>query len=143
MDSGALREAVWDLFAADSGNGGIYDAVSGRMAYQRVPTEDWDRPYVVFAFVSGVLERTFGDVYDEVRVSFTCIDDNDQSGIDNVGKKLRALFDDATLTVAGAELAHITTDRVLHVGPDWVPNEAGTEGDWRDVTDYMILVKEN
>jgi len=136
-----LREAIWDRFNASQGAGTVYAAVSGRMRYGRVRNTD-DMPYIIYTFVSDTPFRAFGiETFNKIRVSFTCWDERDQANIEDVASKLRARFDDCTLTYAGAELSHIDVTRQAHFGPDWLANEAGG-GAWRDVTDYMVTVQE-
>jgi len=142
VDTGALREAIWDRFAGDQSAGTVYAAVSGQMRYGRKP-DTWSMPYILYSFVSAVPYRTYGiNTYDRMRVSFTVQDERDQANIDDIGKKLRARFDDCTLSFAGAELSHVHVTRIMQNGPVWVANPAGG-GVWRDVTDYEVEVKEN
>lgn len=141
MNSAALREAIYDQFAGVQTAGSIYALTGGRLRYGRPSHDNFPMPYVLYAFLSDAPDNVFGGIFADLRVSFTCWDERAQTNIDALGAALRTRFDDCTLTFSGGELSHVDMTRALHVGPTFVADEAGG-GAWRDVTDYMVKVKE-
>lgn len=104
--------------------------------HQRAP-EGTRLPYITFFFVDGVPQDTFDNKYIESwRVQFSCWSDkrDDPGEAMDMYELLRAVFDRATLTVAGYNAISMQreTQRPIQ-DPD---------GGWQYMVEYMAIIQE-
>jgi hypothetical protein len=131
--AGIMTKCAGSAFSTDLG-GRIYEANAPQHA---------DYPYCVFSIIGGGDEGTFTETIDDVTVQFSLF--SISSGPGEVGTAyadLIALFDNATLTIAGDAFL-----RCVRNGPpmtmfDYVTTETGEVGLRHWAVDYSIMVQD-
>jgi len=136
----SLLKAIKTLFNSDQSAGTVYAAVGGRYDCPRAPDKQtW--PYIVGNVIDGVSDPVLNNTsVDEYRFQFSIFSDKktDASECVEILDKLRALFDDATLSFAGTSNDHASwfVERDIDTGPDVDDSER-----MMCTQDYLIRVQ--
>jgi hypothetical protein len=140
-----VKNLATAIFSKISGSA-FETSIGGRLYQGAVPkgqNPQW--PYSVFFGVSDVPADTFTEKLEDVYVQFSVFSSGASTGeAHDTVANLRALFDDATLSITGN--VHLMMQRV---GGDPTPRpvfddtESGEGQYWQMDTEYRILIKRN
>jgi hypothetical protein len=86
---------------SDTAESGFYNLMGGRLYHKKAP-QGATFPYCVYFMVSGIADRSFGDMEEETLIQFNIFSENNSAT--EAGNILAALFlryDYCTLTVSG------------------------------------------
>jgi len=130
-----LLDAIIDKFDADSGQGGLYDALGGRLYFDEAP-QDPTFPYGAFKLVSDTHEATFTTGFENVLVQFDIF--SEASGVSEAGEAeedLWNLFDECALTIDN--YTHVYMHRDFSTGP------FRADDVWQVSTQYRVLAEKS
>lgn len=139
MDIGALTTGIYNLFVADADLLAALGGNTARRMYDTKAPQDPDFPYAVFQFISGSIDLTFDQIFEETTWQFSIFhsDDDplDKTTIDDVFTKLTAAYDDgeASMTVSGYSVIWVTRGV-----SNFVPTEDDTQ---QYVINYEIRIQ--
>jgi hypothetical protein len=135
--------ALYSLFTATTGgvHNSFYTAVGGRL-YDHEAPQGATYPYAVYLHVVGTQDDTFKDEHDDVLIQFSIFSDKiyDSTEVHDAMTALKALFDDATLTVTGGTvcLMYRQQDGLQREDVDTV---SGSQRVWHFHCDYRIVLE--
>lgn len=105
MDIKAIRDGIYAKFVADSDLKTALGGDSERRMFPGKAPQNVASPYCVFQYITGLPDPTFTSDGEILTFQFSVFHQSDDplntATIDDVLKKLMALYDDATLTLSG------------------------------------------
>lgn len=139
MDIDALSTGIYNLFLNDADLLAALGGNTARRLYDTKVPQDPDYPYAVFQFISGSIDLTFGQIFEDTDWQFKMIHKSgnplNKTTINDVFKKLGAAYDDgeAAMTVSGYSVIWVTRGI-----SNFVPTEDDTQ---QYVINYEIRIQ--
>ena len=133
-----LETAIMTLFNNDSGQGGYYDDIGGRLYNTEAP-ENATFPYAVFYSISRVPDYSFTDSDPHSEEVFliqfnTYSKDASKLVINGYEKNLNALFDWSSLTITGYSLEKMQRNYQRTIKVDDM---------WQNIVTYIVKIDNN
>jgi hypothetical protein len=136
----ALRNAIYAKCAGSS----LDTLINGQIFYGKAPAGT-RYPYVVFSRVTGNLEKTFTEEYDNPLIQFSVFSANATSSNEahDIAEAVKSLYDECSLTITGSALI------VMEIKNDQGPMEDdsisqdGADGGWACFLDFEITALKN
>ena len=105
FDIKAIRDGIYAKFVADSDLKTALGGDSARRLYKEKAPQNVDSPYAIYQYIVGSPDPTFTSDGEIMTFQFSIFNKSDSplgtATIDDVIKKLLALYDDAALTISG------------------------------------------
>ena len=135
--------AIFTKFNAVDGGGdhnSFWTDIGGRMFFGEAP-ENVAWPYCVVSHIASTQRDTFKDKIDDILVQFSIFSSNPSSAeVHDAMTHLKALFDDATLSITGDTLVYFIRG-VEGLERDDIDTPDGLQRGWHYHVDYDALVQ--
>lgn len=127
-----LLQALYTLFNADTN---FKTAVGSQFYPGSADQESASYPYAVYYLITDTSDWTFAEDIEVFTVQISVFDNSNSPGtILDIYEYLKALFDDATLTISGYDLIRMHRENMQLIRDDQF-------GTWHLVVDYEIEVQ--
>lgn len=134
----AIIKGIFDKFSATND---FKTAINGRLYAYEAP-QNVAYPYCVFQQISGIKDRDFSDVQEDVIIQFTLVDSSDSvATIGAAETKMYALFDEATITYTG--YTHITMERESNILLKVKNEDDDAISFWNVIATYRVFCEKN